>query len=72
MRAKFHTESVTNYAGGNTSVVLSPVSKGASDENTQFWQYTPSGKLEMFITNPSATQFFEPGKDYYLDFTPVE
>lgn len=42
------------------------------DENKKWSRYTPSGHLEMTITNPVALARFEVGKDYYLDFTPVE
>lgn len=70
MRAKFHTESVTKHSGGATTALLMPVRKGANDsENTQFWQATPIGKLEITITNPTAQEFFEAGKEYYLDFS---
>jgi len=40
-----------------------------SPENNQFAQATPSGSLEMYISNPAALDFLEPNKDYYLDFT---
>ena len=33
---------------------------------------TPSGKLEMTITNPAAMEGLKVGKDYFLDLTPVE
>lgn len=73
MRAKFHAESVTKHSGGVTSALLMPVRKGPSDsENTQFWQATPIGKLEITITNPAVQEFFEAGKEYYLDFTQCE
>jgi hypothetical protein len=71
MRAKFLVESVTNHAGGGNTVNLRPVNTG-SEENKSFWQYTPSGKLEMFINNPNAANFFQPGAEYYLDFTQVQ
>lgn len=70
MRAKFHTESVTKHSGGATTALLTPVRKVANDEeNTEFWQATPIGRLEITITNPKAQEFFEAGKEYYLDFT---
>ncbi|MEH2068904.1 MAG: hypothetical protein V7K47_12210 [Nostoc sp.] len=70
MRAKFLAESVNNLASGNTIVNLAPVLK-SSEENKSFWQATPNGKLEMCVTNPKAKEFFEAGKEYYLDFTPA-
>jgi hypothetical protein len=41
-------------------------------ENTKFWQYTPSGKMEMGTINPDAAAQFTLGREFYLDFTPVE
>lgn len=39
-------------------------------EDKRYAQATPSGSLQMQVDNPGVS--FEPGKDYYLDFTPVE
>jgi hypothetical protein len=52
---------------GSTTVMLSPVTSG-SDENNEFWQYTPSGRLEMTIKNEAAVKYFELGEEYYLTF----
>ena len=40
--------------------------------NESWSKYTPSGKLEMNVTNPSAIAAFELGKSYQLEFTPIE
>ncbi|MFN6565459.1 MAG: hypothetical protein RMY28_037440 [Nostoc sp. ChiSLP01] len=72
MRAKFFAESVTQHSSGSNSVLLKAVLQGPNDtENAEFWKATPSGKLEMCITNPNAKNFFQPGLHYYLDFTLV-
>lgn len=39
-------------------------------EDQRYAQATPSGTLQIQVDNPAVS--FEPGKDYYLDFTPVE
>ncbi|BAZ50122.1 hypothetical protein NIES4103_27360 [Nostoc sp. NIES-4103] len=70
MRAKFYVETVADHASGANSVLLQPVLQN-SEENKTFWQATPGGKLEMYITNPNAKSFFEAGKEYYIDITPV-
>ena len=67
MRAKFRVEHVIHYAGAR-NVNMRAVHDG-SPENNQFSQATPSGTLEMHINNPTAFDFLEPGKNYYLDFT---
>lgn len=65
VRAKF-------VCNGNIegAVSLQAVTQG-SEENKIFWDYTPSGIINLFITNPNAVNQFEPGKEYYVDFTPV-
>lgn len=73
VRAKFRCNSVTTSDHGNghkgASVILTPVySTDPNSENKRFWDATPNGKLEMHST-PERLVMFEPGKDYYLDFT---
>lgn len=42
-----------------------PVMQG-SEENQQFFKWTPAGRLTLNTHNEVA---FEPGKEYYLDIT---
>lgn len=56
---------------GSTRVTLVPVTSG-SDENKEFWQYTPCGSLEMTIKNEAAEKYFELGEEYYLTFEKAE
>lgn len=65
--AKFKVGSVTNFGNNNEGVNMSPVI-GDSNENKSFSLYTPSGKIEMHITNPEAIGFFQPSKEYYVEF----
>ena len=68
-RAKFNVAEITTYGNaGGVKVTLFPVI-GNSDENKSFWKYTPSGKIEMHITNPDVE--FQLG-EYYVDFTKVD
>lgn len=69
IKAKFSVSEITHYGnGGGTKVVLSPV-LGGSDENKQWSTFTPSGKIEMHISNPDCK--FEMG-EYYIDFEKAE
>lgn len=69
VRAKFKVEKVTRHSGGAVTVELWAVTSG-SEENKSFWKYTPSGKLEMNMNaGTTAADQFEPGQEYYLDFT---
>jgi hypothetical protein len=44
---------------------------GDGQANKSWAKYTPSGQLEMVIDNPDASERFEVGKEYFLDFTPA-
>lgn len=71
VRAKFKCNSVVNYEGSKTATLNAVCS--TSDENKDFTKYTPNGKLEISIMNDAvASSFFEPGQEYYLDFTKAE
>lgn len=41
------------------------------NENSLFWNASPSGSLELGCINLVAADRFELGKEYYLDFTPA-
>jgi hypothetical protein len=72
VKAKFICNTVSKHKfnkqdQGSTTVILTPVTHG-SEENRDFWKYTPSGNLEMHINNEAAEKYFEPGEEYYLTF----
>jgi hypothetical protein len=70
VRAKFKVDETAKTVW-NEKVILSPVMSG-SVENEEFFKTTPSGKIEMSIKNPEAMKQFEVGKEFYVDFTPVQ
>lgn len=75
MRAKMQVRSVEKFQHGE-SLKMAPVSgkfdeQGDSEDNT-FARYTPSGELQLSITNPALFDQFKPGDTFYLDFTKVE
>lgn len=43
-----------------------------SQENKEFFKYTPAGSVELHVVNTSAADKFEEGKEYYIDFTQAE
>jgi hypothetical protein len=76
VRAKFYVSTLTKQKMGQgsetgTLVKLNPVVTG-SDENKEFYRYTPSGSIEIGILNEKTAEMFEIGKEYYIDFTPAE
>ena len=70
MRAKFKVDSIEHTTSGAT-VKMTPVVDG-SEENKRFYKWTPAGGLTLSTVNPDAAQQFAPGKEFYLDFTPVQ
>ena len=50
---------------------FNPIYQG-SEENKEFFKYSPSGTVTFGGTNISAAEQFEVGKEYYHDFTPTE
>ena len=73
VRAKFVCRLVekTCPEADYSTVVLDPVISG-SKENEAFYEATPGGGIELQIVRNETAQLFEPGKEYYVDFTPVE
>ena len=67
-RAKFLCVEKKEAKDGNKNIfsyLFYPVTSG-SEENKEFYHYTPTGKLEL---NSIKNGLFEVGKEYYLDFT---
>lgn len=66
VRAKFFVSEVakTTYGG---RIRLQVVSRG--QDNKEWASATPSGHIEMTIRNDHAIAQFEPGDEFYVDFT---
>jgi hypothetical protein len=66
----------TKYAGGKSNKIIfnavTPYNGKDDPEAKAFWDATPAGSIEMQVVNEEALKLFEPGKKYYVDFTPVE
>ena len=74
VRAKFRCSHFTQHAGyagakGCTEYQFDAVCADEVPENQRYHQATPSGKLTITLTNHAVS--FEPGKHYYLDFSPA-
>ncbi|TAV48427.1 hypothetical protein ELI30_09000 [Rhizobium leguminosarum] len=68
VRAKFRCSGKE----GNTCFFHTVWSEDIQSENGRFTVATPWGELRMTVDNPSAAIQFEPGQEYYLDFTPAD
>ena len=67
IRAKFKCTKLTITEGGST-IELSPVTTG-SEENKEFFKYTPFGSINIGSINPQVSKELEVGKEFYVDFT---
>lgn len=70
IRAKFRVKQVNCFEHGN-EVSLEPVTSG-SDENENFFHYTPYGEIKMGILDPQTALTFKPGAEMYVDFSPAD
>ena len=69
VRAKFNCHYIQKQEGSDAVIVNMMAVIDGSEENKSFSEYTPSGQLNIVIDKGEARNFFEEGKDYYLDFT---
>lgn len=69
LRAKMRCDSIEPGEYVRLSAVYS---SDPDSENYSWSQATPSGQLNMYITNPEAQGKFEVGKEYYIDISPAE
>lgn len=68
--AKFRCTYVSKTGAGE-HVFLTPVySADPLSENKAFWDATPSGSIDMYITNELAFGVFQGGSCYYVEFIP--
>lgn len=71
VRAKFRCFHIEDYPESeNKNVSFDVVTSDDCEENKSFSKFTPSGQLTMTISyDTPASDFFEVGKEYYLDIT---
>lgn len=71
VRAKFTVTEIRQHSGNPTgrTVVLEPRYDTSIEEDKRFAQYTPSGRLEMFVDNPAALAQLPLGSVHYLDLS---
>lgn len=72
VRAKFRCDSITDYGVSRQAQFSAVYAPDANGEDAGFTKATPWGELKMTIDNPAAAIQFEPGKMYYLDFSPAD
>jgi hypothetical protein len=76
MRAKLKLNNVQKFEGCEV-LTFNAVCKNegypadGSDENNTFARWTPNAELKMTVNNPALLGVYEPGQEFYVDFTPV-
>jgi hypothetical protein len=72
VKARFKCDHIIpgdSEAESSKTIYMSPVTTGPGNESYSKW--TPSGGLNMCITNPDAFSQFEAGKVYDILITPT-
>jgi hypothetical protein len=79
VRAKFRVASIEDVSGYNAPgktiklyVVGQEGEPGKYDENTSFFNSTPTGSIELVCVNPKANEQFKEGQYLYIDFIPAD
>lgn len=74
VRAKFQVNKISKVSWNKDVKVveLGAVCADEIEENQRYHKYTPSGAINITIDNPLASDQFELGKLYYVDFTTAE
>jgi len=74
VRTKFFCKEVTVHSESPNSggvVKLSAVNSGHPAHENRAAGVSLQGDLALSVSNPQTRQFFVPGNEYYVDFTPA-
>ena len=77
LRAKMQAYQVSNTIDQNNQIESQQIklqavySDDPSSPNTQWSKWTPSGSLDLTITNPNAFNKVLRGQEFYIDLIPV-
>jgi hypothetical protein len=74
IRAKFRVMSIIEHADNASArtIKMMPYYDDSIPEDRRFSQATPSGELSMYVNNPAAIAELRIGRQFYLDFVPVD
>jgi hypothetical protein len=73
VRAKFQCVKIESQPDSKQKLVDFLAVTDGSEENKSFAKFTPAGGAYLNISDETpASNFFEEGKEYYLDFVKVE
>jgi hypothetical protein len=69
-RAKFSCKSI-DQTDDTHRIKFEPVFSG-SDENRDFFKWTPGGSIDLQVVGNDTAAQFQVGHDYYVDFSDAE
>ncbi len=69
IRAKCRVTKVTRTVEGTLCVSLVAVYDAEIEEHKRFSKATPAGSIELWVDNPSASDYLKLGEYFYVDFT---
>lgn len=73
VRAKFRCDNIEPADDDLVTISMSPVyDSNPESENGRFWKYTPWGSVQLGTINKAASDQFEVGKEYFVDFSPAD
>lgn len=76
VQAKFWVSEIKHHGAyrgqGDEAATIEMKPVFGEGDNADWSKYTPSGKIEMTVTNPAAIEQFELGEEYLLTFDKVE
>lgn len=68
VRAKFKCINIDAQFHGTENVTFEPRYEDGDEAVNKAWsEATPTGKLEMTITNPALLGHYQAGKQYFID-----
>jgi len=71
VRAKMKVQKITKWHKGSEEVEFWCVTGGTPEDNA-FAKATPQGSARLVIENETLHGFFQPGDEFYIDFTKAE
>lgn len=72
VRVRFKVQTHRATGGDDRTVIFVPVDDKTIDQAQRVSPFAPSGRLELFITNPDALALLPIDSEVYVDIVPVD
>lgn len=71
VRCKFRCTSVQTFEN-SIEVKLQAQYDPDNQDDMRYNKASPNGEMRIWIDNPKVFEFYQPGKQYYIDTIPLE